>query len=152
MGDGQWIAYSLVRAGVAAAGVLAILAIVLCHFLAPGIYYDHLSKPPPLRERLPEIAAWLVVGSLLLLPHRLTMRGWLFWPRLAVSVAVGLLLVGAGVAAIAAGLRGGRDPAIYPAGVGFMLAGVSVPGCLWWRRRLTRHCSGRPAAAAELQR
>lgn len=141
MGGGEAAVYWVVRAGVAVAGLLAILGTVVSHFVMPGLYYDHLPEPPPLREQLPSIAAGFGLGALLLLPHRLTMRPWLFWPRLTVSAAVGLFLVWAGVSAIAAGLRGGRDPAIFPAGVGFMLAGVSVPGSLWWRRRRTRRCT-----------
>ena len=44
---------------------------------------------------------------------------------------------------VVAGLRGGRDPTIFPAGVGFLLVGAGVPGCLWWSRCRTRRCSGR---------
>ncbi|AWM38888.1 hypothetical protein GobsT_28840 [Gemmata obscuriglobus] len=141
MGGSEAVTYWLVRGGVAAAGLVAILGTVSSHFFMPELYYDHLPEPPPLRAQLPSIAAGFGVGTLLLVPHRVTMRGWLFWPRLAVSAAVGLFLVGAGLSAIAAGARGGRDPAIFPAGVGLLLTGVSVPGSLWWHRRRTRRCA-----------
>jgi len=112
--SGEWIAYWMVRTGVAAAGLIALLATVSSYALMPGLYYDDLPTPPPMPERLPGIAAGLGVAVLLLLPNRLTLRGWPFWTRLALSAAVGSLFIVAGVGGIAAGLHGGKDPVIFP--------------------------------------
>ena len=135
MGRGEAAAYWVVRTGLAVAGLLAICGTVICHFLSPQLYYDHLPEPPPLLEQLPSIAIEVAFGTLLLLPHRLTMRPWLFWTRLAASVAGGLVVAWAGVDGIIDGLRGGRDPAIFPASIAFIIVGLSMPGCLWWCAR-----------------
>ena len=142
MGSGEAAAYWVVRTGLAVAGLLVIFATVVCHFLSPGLYYDHLPKPPAIRDQLPSIALEVALGALLLLPHRLTMRPLLFWLRLAVSAAVGLIFVWAAVEGIVAGLRGGRDPAIYAVAIGGIIAGISLPGCLWWSARRTTRCNG----------
>jgi hypothetical protein len=133
-----WVGYGIIRAGLAAAGLFVIMGTLASYVLMPDLFYDDLPEPPPMRERLPGIASGFGIAALYLFPHRLTMRSWLYWPRMVVSVFVCLFCLWAGISGIFAGLRGGKDLAIYPVSVAFMLVGISVPGCLWLRAYLMR--------------
>lgn len=134
---GEAVVYKLVRGGVAAIGLAALLGTVSSQFVFPGLYYDHLPETPSVRDRLPQIATGFGVGGLLLLPHRLTLQGWIFWPRLALLAAVGLFLVWAGMLVIWDTMKESGKLEIFPVGLGLILAGVSLPGSLWWRKRRT---------------
>ncbi len=129
--------YWIMRGMLVVAGLFGIVAMITCHLLMPELCYDEWPGPPPLSERMPEIVVSLFVLSLFLVPHRLTLRGWLFWTRLALASLVAAYFVAVGVSGIAEGVRGGKAPVILPLSVMFILVGISVPGCLWWRRRMT---------------
>jgi hypothetical protein len=88
----------------------------------------------PEQVRLWGRALGLPLGALMLCPNRLTVAGLLFKCRLAASILVGLILIGAGFAAIAVVFDAEHDPKsmvlVAPA---CLLVGFCLPGCLWWR-------------------
>lgn len=134
--DLEWGAYWIVRFGLAGVGLLLILFFVGGSLL-PDRYYSE-GSPPTLWTRLMPLAVGLTAAAPMVVPNRLTLRGRPFRVRLALSIIVGLCGVCLGVIGIAAGLRDGENPAIYPASILLILIGLSAPGSLLWRRRLTR--------------
>lgn len=134
---GQWFAYWIIRTSIALAGAFVILGTLISHFIMPELYYDDRPEPPALRYQMASIMVGLAVGALMLLPYRWFLRGWLYWPRLALSSAVGLFCLLKAMDGFIAYQRGGIDPAIIPVAIFTMLIGISLPGSLWWRRRQT---------------
>lgn len=130
--------YWAVRAGIVLAG-LALIGITLSsNFVTPALLYDVPPGPPPMRERLPRIILGVAIGMLLCTPHRWTVRGVLFWSRLAVYVALaGFILLRAGQG-IVAWLAGGKSPVIVPVSVVLASVAVALPLCLLWSRRIYR--------------
>jgi hypothetical protein len=142
------ISYGLVRALIAVAGVIWILATIVAELMMPGLAYDHLSEPPPLPDRLPGIALSLGMGLLLCVPHRWTC-GWAFYLRLLVYGFLSFRLLYVAIRGVVDGLAGGKSWHIFPASAAFALLGVALPLCLVWSRRLVRHCTKAPPAMEE---
>ena len=103
--SGEWVGYWLVRAGLAAAGLLTILATVSSYLLMPALHYDELPAVPTMQAQLPRMESSFGVAVLLLVPCRLTLRGWPFWTQLAFSAAGGSLFMTKGVTGIAGGYK-----------------------------------------------
>lgn len=130
--------YLVLRIGIAAAGLLVILATLSSHFLTPELYYDEARGPPPLREQLPAILSGVGIGILLMVPHRWTQRAWLFWPRLGIYGFVAAFSLWRAVEGVVAGFGGGKSWHIFPASIVIGCIGVALPLCLLWSRRLRR--------------
>jgi hypothetical protein len=125
--SGERAAYWIARSVVVAAGlVVLVFAIVL-----PG---RNLS--PSIAERILARTVELPLSALMLCPNRLTVVGRRFRFRLVASILVGLFFVAAGLAAIPAGFDPQQDPRVWVCAPIYLLIGVCLPGCLWWRSRL----------------
>lgn len=85
-----------------------------------------------------ECVTMLGIAALMLLPFSLTLRPLLFWPRLALSIAVLVLFNWFFIDTVLVSRTEGVDSTRYLAAAIVAAIGVVLPVLLWWRCRSSK--------------
>jgi len=129
------ITYLILRYFLIFVGIFIIIGTYSNHFIMPGLYYDA-GPIPPMRDRLCDIFLPLFYATLLILPHRYTIKNLTFSIKMSLLLVASFWLVYAGLLGILNHFQSGKHWLIIPTSIVFLFISVIAPFSLWIKRKI----------------
>lgn len=125
--------YLLIRGYVFACGLIIAVSTFVSHFILPELFFE--AAPPPFSEQLPFIVISFGYALLLLIPHRWTLHGPLFYGKLLLLLITSTYLAVISVVGFLDYLNGTKHWMIIPVSLCTMILAIGAPATLLIRRR-----------------